>query len=396
MRRLTSQIGAPTHSLGYWSRRSAEGPVHMHGCRDITKTEFDTYLAAIAKFRALTERTTFTLLQRNKHALEATLAACSNVERVGGSFRRLDTRALSVTLMGELLNWLVAGTLYDKSTENLLRTHLIDAAEAVRRFQEARRRASMRFTGYRFMRELRHYAQHAGPPLSGLKVTRGDAQARKVEMYLTRSELLMVPGYTRDRSARRLLYTLPEQITLMPLVVEAMQGYALIEDEVLRILLEACVSAIPTLRDGIAKVAPQPGQHPAVLHFQDRDDGVDGLNISYQSFPALADLDGLQAAAGTPDPLASLRRAAPSKPARKPDMLNADRQAARLVSVWLEHDGDSPELQEIVGSPIASDGAAALVPGLVNLCPYLSAMVATLIGSAPQALIGSFAEEPDS
>ncbi len=55
----------------------------------------------------------------------------------------------------------------------------------------------------------------------------------------------------------------------------------------------------------------------------------------------------------------SQRRSAPTKPTRKPDMLNADRQAAYLVSVWLEHDGDSPELQRTVGSAIASDGAAA-------------------------------------
>jgi hypothetical protein len=40
--------------------------------------------------------------------------------------------------------------------------------------------------------------------------------------------------------------------------------------------------------------------------------------------------------------------------------------------------------------------ARPLVPGLVNFCAYLSAMVATLIGSTPQALIGSFAEEPAS
>jgi hypothetical protein len=74
-------------------------------------------------------------------------------------------------------------------------------------------------------------------------------------------------------------------------------------------------------------------------------------------------------------------------------MLNADREAASIVSVWLDHGGGSQELQETVNSAIAGTSANTLVAGLVNLSAHLSAMVAALIGSEPQARIGRFIEK---
>jgi hypothetical protein len=366
----------------------------MEQVHDITETEFKTYVAAIATYRALTERTTYTLLRRDSQALADTLAAISNVEQVSGSFRRVNTQVLGVTLTGELLNWLTAGTLYFVSTVNFLQGQFGNSSDQLRRFRDGLSRASKACPGYRLMLLLRDYAQHAASPLSGLSVSRDDARPRKVEIYVLKSELLSSPGYTWEGRDRKLLETLPEQIALMPLVIDAMQGYAMIEDEVFRILLDAAIAAIPTLRDGIARVAPQPGQHPAILGFEDRADDVEGIRL--WSFPDLADLNRLQTAADSPDPVASLRRPAQTKPARKPDMLNADREAASIVSVWLDHDGGSPELQRAVDSAVAGAGASTLVAGLVNLSAYLSAMLATLVGSTPQALIGAFTNDAES
>jgi hypothetical protein len=394
----TAPVGAaPSYSLGHWSQdpsnptHSQRNEVHL-----ITEAQFDTHLAAIATFRALTERKTYMLLLRNNHALEATLAAAENVEEVGGNFRRFDTSDLSLTLMGQLLNWLAAGRLYEKNMETYLRGQFGDTSDQFRRFTKATNRAFDGFAGYRFMYNLRDYAQHSGPPLSSLMVSRDGPRPRKLELQLHRSELLAAVGFTWKPHARRLLDAWPERFPVMPLVVEAMEGYRVIEDEVLRILIEACVVAVPSLREGIARVAAEPGQHPAIFRTTDRDDGVEDAVFSLQSFPNGADLDRLEAAASLPDPLAILRVPAPAKPARNPDMLEVDRRAAALFSVWFEHGGPSAELDAIVSSAVAEAGGASLVAGLVNLSAYLSAMVATLTGSTAQAVVGGFVQEPGS
>src|ERR1700686_1454133 len=87
-----------TYALAWWAATSGPVRTHYEGVYEINESEFDAYIAAIAAYRALTERTTYVMLQRNKHALEATIAACSNVERMGGGFRLLDQQTLGVTL----------------------------------------------------------------------------------------------------------------------------------------------------------------------------------------------------------------------------------------------------------------------------------------------------------
>ena len=181
----------------------------------------------------------------------------------------------------------------------------------------------------------------------------------------------------------------------MPRVLEAMEGYRIIENEVLHILLGECVEAIPRLREGIEKVAPEPGQHPCVLRFEDRDDGVDGVQWAQSSFPNPADLDVFEAAAAAPDPLSVLKQRTVAAPSKNPGMTEANRQAGALISIWISHGGYSAELQQALDTSIAGDGARTVVPGLVNLCAHFAAMVGTLIGSSPLSLIGGFNTEAE-
>jgi hypothetical protein len=319
-----------------------------------------------------------------------------NVERMGGSFRLLDQQTLGVTLTNELLNWLAAGRLYIENNASSIRSQFGEGSDELRRFWNANSRASQ-FEGFRFAEALRDYAQHAASPLSGLKVSRRETQPRQVDVYVLRSALLE-SRMEWDARRRKLIEVLPEQIDVMPRVLEAMEGYRIIENEVLHILLGECVEAIPRLREGIEKVAPEPGQHPCVLRFEDRDDGVDGVQWAQSSFPNPADLDVFEAAAAAPDPLSVLKQRTVAAPSKNPGMTEANRQAGALISIWISHGGYSAELQQALDTSIAGDGARTVVPGLVNLCAHFAAMVGTLIGSSPLSLIGGFnmeAEPPE-
>jgi hypothetical protein len=87
-----------------------------------------------------------------------------------------------------------------------------------------------------------------------LKVSRRETQPRQVDVYVLRFALLE-SRMEWDARRRKLIEVLPEQIDVMPRVLEAMEGYRIIENEVLHILLGECVEAIPRLREGIEKVA---------------------------------------------------------------------------------------------------------------------------------------------
>lgn len=388
---------ALTHGLGYWTQDPLD-PTHsgLHEGIPISEPEAQRYLDAILPFRALTERTTFILLQRNRHALETTLEAVANVEQLGGSFRRIDTNALGVTLMGELLNWLAAGRLYIVSTKDFMRRQFGDTSDQMRRFAEVTSKAFDDLAGYRFMYNLRDYSQHCGAPVSSMSVSRGATGQRQLDLLLSKSQL-RAASFNWSSHVEQLFEVWPEQIPLMPLLVEAMEAYARIEDEVLRILIETCVTAAPVVREGIELCGvSEPRQHPAVLRIRGRDDGTEGIAYSLQSFPESTDVGRLLAAASLPDPLANLRTATPPPQARNPAMLAADRRAAAVVSVRLDQGGPTAELDVAVRSALDEAGALTIVSGLMNLTVQLSTMIAMLIGSTPQAVIGGFVHEAEA
>lgn len=381
------------YSLGYWTQQPNQSGMEVHDVCGLTEVEFDGYLAAIATYRALTERTTYQLLLRHRYALATTLDAYANVERIGGSFRRLSPTVMGVALIDELICWLAVGRLYLVSSEDFMRVRFGDPSDQLERFRTTTHQAFDTYPGYRFMYNLRDYAQHCGVPASGVTVGRGDAQLRVLDLYLHRSDLL-VAHFEWSSHAKKLLEDFPEQIAVTPLLIDAMSGYSAIEDEVLRILVEACASALPQMREAVQRIGLAAGeQHAAVFRYEDRDDGVAGVNLSFQSFPPPSALDALDAAAASPDPLKQLRRSW-TPPSRTPALKHADQQAAAVMGVWLEHGGDSSQLQEAMNSVLAAGNGdpTVLVSGLVNLCAYSMGMVAELVGSTTQSLIGGFVD----
>ena len=304
---------AGTHSLGVWRQEPDQKGFDIQQVVEISAAEFDNYLKAISTFRALSERSTHDLLQRHWHRLTSMRHFYANVERVGGSFRAIDRPSVAVTFMGEVTNWLTTARMYLVSEEDSLSRTSRNGAEELKRYQSVCSEVFDSNASYRFLYNLRDYAQHCGPPLGGLIVAATGNGGRTLELYISRSDLLMA-NFKWSRHARPLIESWPEQILLLPLLEEAMGGFRRIQDETLRILLGRCADAVPAMQQGIARVSHVPG-HPAIFGLPDGEP----THLSWQSFPEISSLESLMLALAEPDPLAVLR----------PTFCRSDRRTSR-------------------------------------------------------------------
>lgn len=379
-----------SYSIGVWRQELGQKGFDIQGLEELSADEFEGYLHAIATFRAVTERSTHELLQRHGHRLDSMRRFYANVERVGGSFRLIDKRAVAVTFMGEVTNWLTTARMYLVSEEESLRQAPAGDTEDVDRFRSVCSEVFDSIPAYRFLYNLRDYAQHCGPPIGGLVIAAIEGGGRALQLSVSRSDLLMA-NFNWSRHARDLIQSWPEQILLLPLIDDAMVGFRRIEDEILLLLLQRCRRAIPLMRSGLARVAGVAG-HAAVFRLPDGDP----VNISWQSFPNASDLDTLERALADPDPLGTLKRKrADPHLGRSHDVLHAEAQAAVVLGAWLEN-GPGPALDQAINHAIQEDQEIGpLISGLVNLGAYLLAMLATSLGSSSQALLGSFVADDD-
>jgi hypothetical protein len=376
-------------ALGVWRQAPNQEGFDVEATIEIGKEECDEYRDAISWYRALSERNTYQVLQRNYARLTSMLATYTNLERVGGSFRAVDTRSVSIIFMGEMTNWLASTRLYLESERDFLLRQFGEESEEIRSFKAVCSRAFDTYPGYRFLYNLRDYTQHCGPPVSGMNVSRGSQSKRVVEMYLSRSELL-IARFNWSRHAKTLLDSWPERISVMPLVDEAMNGFRLIEEEMLRILIRRCGMALSKMREGVARI--QAEGHPSVFRLPPPGEGG---QLSWQTFPELRGLDAIEEALRDNDPLSRLLRLPERPPVLSRGQRHANARAAAVIATWLEH-GGGKEYADSVNQVIQADrGIVPLVSGLTNLCVTLIKMLGLALGSPPQQLLGSFIEQDE-
>jgi hypothetical protein len=377
-------------ALGTWEQAGGQHGFDIHADLKITGEQYATYCDSISKFRAITERGTYELMLRNWNWLTSMRDMYANIERVGGSFRLVNKRVLVVTFMGEVLNWLTSTRLYLESERDSISRQ--GTADQVQTFLEVTRRVFDSSAAYRFLYNLRDYAQHCGPPIGGLVVARDDDGSRSLVLYLSNNDLCQA-NFSWSKHAKQLLHDWPEQISLLPLVAEAMDGFRIIEDTILRILLARCGAAISSMREGIASSGNKRG-HPAVFRLPAIDKGH---QLAWQSFPTSSGLDDLETALSAKDPLSALRRPA-AQPFlnRSKEARHSDSQASAVTGIWLDR-GPGVELDEVINRVLDEDqDASPLICGLVNLNGYLLAMLGLTIGTSSAALLGSFLSDSDS
>jgi hypothetical protein len=371
--------------LGVWRQGPDQKGLDVIESVEIALEEFDSYVKAIAAYQSLSERPTYQVITRNYLRLAAIRDTYTNLERVGGSFRTVDKHSVNVAFMAEVTNWLTSTRLYLESERDFILRQLGERSDQLRQYQVATSLAFDSYPGYRFLYNLRDYAQHCGPPLSGMEVKADPKGKRAITFYLSRSELL-VARFNWSRHSRELLKQWPEQISLMPLIDEAMLGFRLIEDEILRILIQHCGEAISTMRDGIARAGSADG-HPAVFRLPGSNEGG---KLAWQTFPESSALDVIDQALAADDPIAAIRHGPLPEPARSPGQRHGDSQAAAVIATWLEHDGGT-ELETVINRVLEEDQSIdPLISGLVNLSVTLLTMLEQALGAPRQELLGSF------
>lgn len=374
-------------AIGFWVQAPGQKGFDIHVSADLTDDEFNRYLGAIASYRAMVQRSTYELLLRDRHRLQSMQAMYANLERVGGSFRAVDTRTVAALFMGEVTHWLAATRLYLESERDSMARRFGDTSAQVLRFAGATSRVFDTIEGYRFLYNLRDYSQHCGPPLGGLTVASLPDGSQSVELYVSRSDLLLA-RFRWSRHAKELLEQWDVQILLMPLIEQAMSGFREIEDEVLAILIEGCGDALPTLREAIHRSAVEDGGHASIFRLPPH--GGDG-EVAWQTLPPSSGLDQLESALRAKSPVAALRKPfADPLSQRPPELRHAEAQAAAVIGAWLEQ-GPGEHLTNVINRVLDDDAdVEPLISGLVNLSTHLLEMLSISLGSTSEALLGGF------
>ncbi|AYY13754.1 hypothetical protein EF847_14695 [Actinobacteria bacterium YIM 96077] len=373
------------YALGVWEQGPDQEGMDITVAAEIGREEFSSYTAAIATYQSLVARPTYQVLTRNHHRLAAMLDTYSNLERIGGLFKNLDLQSVNSMFMGEITNWLASTRLYLESERDFILRQFGDGSDQLRRYQSVTSSAFDTHPGYRFLYDLRNYAQHCGPPLSGLTIAATTGGRTTVDLYLSRSHLLFA-RFSWSHHARALLEQWPEQISLMPLVDDAMAGLRLVEDEILRVLLQRCGEAVSIMRDGITRAGAVDG-HPAVFRLPTSNETG---QLAWQTFPETSALDDIEQALATEDPLAAVRPPSSIEPTHSEEQQHADDQAAAVIATWLVH-GSGTEVTDAINRVLEQDRSInPLISGLVNLSVTQLTMLERALGAPPEDLLGGF------
>jgi hypothetical protein len=379
-------------ALGVWRQEPGQKGLDIEPSITISADEFQGYIDAISTYRSLSERNTYQILNRNHLRLAGMLKMYTNLERVGGSFRKINQRNVALLFMGEMTNWLASTRLYLESARDFLLNQFGKNSDELRRYRRATSQAFDSYPGYRFLYNLRDYAQHCGPPVSGMTVSSDPTGKRVIEMYLSRSELL-VARFDWSRHSKELLARWPEKISVMPLIEESMAGFRTIEDELLRILIQRCAKATTAMREGMGRVAAIEG-HPAVFRLPTSSEEDQEDNLAWQSFPEPSGLDAIERAIANDDPLAVLPRVEAPQGVFSPEQTYANSRAAAVIATALEAGGGGSRFNEVVNRVIREDqDITPLISGLTNLSMGLVEMLSQALGSPPQDFLGSLGYE---
>ena len=376
--------GPLSYWLGVWRQR-ADG-VDYDLREEISASEFEQCCDDIGRFRALTERNTFQLLQRHWHQIDSMRRLYEQIDRVGGVFRFVDKRTVGVTFMGKVTDWLTTSRLYLVSEEQQLDAIAVDAGD---RFRAARTRSFDRSAAYRFLYNLRDYAQHSGPPLGALTVASDGAGGRRLGLVLKQSELRLA-HFDWSRHAVAVLDQWPEQFDLLPLLEEATAEFRAVEEENIRIRIAHLVEAIPRLQAQLERVDGVEG-YPCVVSQH----GTVEATFGWQQFPIPSELVRIEAAASQPDPLAALGRMPnPPRGMAGPNRHGRARAAAAITS-YLEHGGGG-RTDELLNAGVQEDrDVTPTLVGMMELGGVMASMLGTAFGSNAAAILGALADSAE-
>lgn len=372
--------------LGRWTEHDEQPRVAYHLHCEVDEEMWQRLAEGAGSYRALRERPTFEVIQRIWERLRSSRAFYENLKRYDGSFRDVNQRALVTQFMGDVTSWLAVTRLYLEAERNTVSRLFGSESSQAKRLKSATSDAFAGSVAYRFLYNLRDYAQHCGPPLGGIEMSHDDGQVTLM-LYLDRNTLLAA-NFDWSRHAQAFLDGAPPQIVLWPLLTEAMTAFEAIDNEALAVQLEHVAGFTADLRDAASRAGPGVG-HPML--FSQSGDG----NITYVTLPPPEGLNQVDAWIVDQVPVADMRTKVTT--IDTPDtQTEANRRAGAVVGAWLRR-GPSDELDTLVDEMThTQDEATVLVAGLVNLSTQMLQIVSLAIGASVEGLIGCFVEPPES
>src|SRR5215207_1224631 len=141
-------------ALGVWRQERGQKGFDIEPSITISADEFQGYIDAISTYRSLSERNTYQILNRNHLRLASMLKMYTNLERVGGSFRKINQRNVALLFMGEMTNWLASTRLYLESERDFLLDQFGENSDELRRYRRVTSQAFDSYPGYRFLYNL--------------------------------------------------------------------------------------------------------------------------------------------------------------------------------------------------------------------------------------------------
>lgn len=370
--------------LGSWRRATEQTRQHrIEGRIEIGTGRFDDLNQAIAAYRTLTNPLTIVLLRQSFQKLESSLHFYTDLQRRGISLRNIDVHRHSIGYVAEVVAWLALSRLYLVSTQDAL-SHRSggDHESDVARFVAVTNDAFDTLAGYRFMYNLRDYAQHCGPPASGLRsVVTPDGQ--QFELTLSKSGLLAA-RFNWSKHARELLASWEDEFSLLPLMKEAMDGYNRIDRVVVLLDMERCGRSIEILRLALDDLGEADGI-PGIFRLPADDSDEQPMQMNY--LPPKDELDRIEAALTTADPVAQFDFDDVPPIGVDENYLASRLRGAAVMAAWLSQPDESV-LERAINDILERDGnVSPLVAGLMNVCGELLAMVSQLINCSPEYLL---------
>ena len=385
----TARTDYSRFALGAWiiERREPRGRTHTFGPKvALDRETFDSYYQSTVPYRRMTERRTYQLLSQAARRLHETVQLHSNIHKLGGQLHAsLDGHHAALQVTGAVTDWLTYSYIY-LDTEETFCKHL--GEEEFARFKEATHEAYDAYPAYRFLYQLRHYAHHYGPPLASLDVSAHSGD-RKVDIMLDKRQLFANPSFHWNRRSREVMDRQPERFPIMPLIEEAMEGYRLIEQRILKMYLFYVESWLDVSNEMLGKLGEHEGI-PCLLAIPP-DDTKPMLTLgSIGVWPIMtrANIARVEWALGQPDPIGAVWvERAPSRGSTPDDASTL--KATQVMAAFFR--GDRAAATRQINDILESDrgDAGGLIAGLVNQLAVSLHMVSSLLGSSPEALLNS-------
>ena len=372
--------------LGRWTEHDEQPRIVYHLHREVDEEMWQRLAEGAGSYRSLRERPTFEAIQRTWERLRSSRAFYENLKRYDGSFRDVNQRALVTQFMGDVTSWLAVTRLYLEAERNTVSRLFGSESSQTKRLKSVTSDAFDGSAAYRFLYNLRDYAQHCGPPLGGIEMSHNGAGEVTLMLYLDRDTLLAA-NFSWSSHARAFLDRAPPHVDLWPLLTEAMNAFEAIDNEAIALQLEHVAGFTADLRDAASRAGPGDG-HP-MLYSQSGDG-----KTTHVTLPPPEALDQVDGWIVDQVPVADMRTKA-TEMAIPDSQTEANRRAGAVVGAWLRR-GPSDELDMLLDKMTHTQNeSTVLVAGLVNLSSQMLRIVSLAIGAPAEGLIGSFVEPPN-